>query len=287
MSSFNIDQPQTFYQELGLITVVSSGDNSLTLQANQTTKFPSNEYLYSLNFSGITFWFRYNTVAFDGTNTNFTQVQWYNNLSPGIISFTNADFELWVSERKSLYGRKLCTIGDSITWQGFGSYLRTLLRDDGLQYDFVGQYIDTFGFRHAGHGGDTTANTLASINLIPTCDSYTILLGTNDYGGNISETQTITNLQDILYALQGRNINAKLNLCTLLARHDIPQHSIDVNNLIKSSAWPGNTNVIDLWTLIPELGSSPNYANYYVPDQIHPNLAGYQLIAPLLSAQII
>lgn len=287
LSSFIIDQPQTYYQELGLITVSLAGLNSMTLQANQAAKFPSNEYLYSLNFSGVTFWFRYNTVFFDGSNTQFTQVQWYNNISPAITSYTNADFELWVSERKSVYGRKLCTIGDSITWQGFGSYLRTLLRDSLLQYDFVGPYIDTFGFRHSGHGGDTTANTLASINLVPTCDSYTILLGTNDYGGLISEPQTIANLQAILYALQSRNSNAKFNLCTLLARSDIPQHSIDINNLIKSSSWPGNTNVIDLWTQISQLGSSPDYANYYVADQIHPNLSGYGLLAPILASQII
>jgi len=49
-------------------------------------------------------------------------------------------------EKPKYYNRTMVTIGDSITYSDYGEFLRCMLDNQGIGYDFIGSKIDKFGF---------------------------------------------------------------------------------------------------------------------------------------------
>lgn len=74
----------------------------------------------------------------------------------------------------------LCMIGDSITWAEKGDCWRKELLERLPNLAFIGTHTGTFGYSHAGEGGNSTNAVLARMKYIPDCPYYNVLIGTNN-----------------------------------------------------------------------------------------------------------
>ncbi len=179
------------------------------------------------------------------------------------------------SAKPDYYHRTMVTLGDSITYADYGEFLRCMLDNQGIGYDFIGSKIDKFGFRHEGYGGYNTQNIIdLRLKEISSADAYFILLGTNDI--NFTPMQTVSNLMTIGIYLHTKNPNAIIYMSTLLPRYK-PYHerNIQVNDILKSNKWGNNIQILDVGG---DFLAQPNWKSYLLPDVLHPNYAGYSII---------
>lgn len=275
MSTLTLDIPPYLNRSLGSITFNGTADPIAMFIAGDKTAVFSGEKIYNLD--GTDYWFKFSTSTYD-TGSNQTLLifpQWAAAAIPSTGAYTVKEY---FYEKMPTVGRKMCMIGDSITGFSYGTYFRTLLKEGGLTYDFAGTYIDTFGYRHNGVAGTTTETHLSSyLQLYPTCESYCILLGTNDSGS----MATVGNLIKIAGYLNFRNPAAKINICTLLMRTS-PERNEEVNRQLRLVNGVYNMNLVELADNLP---AWPEW-NDYLQDGIHPTLAGYELIVPLLLDQL-
>jgi len=185
---------------------------------------------------------------------------------------------------KFIYGKTMDTIGDSITWMAQGKYMRCLLRDKGLFFDFVGLHQDGFGFMHDGEGGDTSVDVLNRIEKIFYADAYFLLLGTNDTG--LTPQQTVQNLLQIGKALNTRNNSAPIFISTLLPTTGVYSYRNERNQLVnqllllnsKQKKLCENCYVLDVGGLFY---ATPGWERLYW-DGIHPTEEGYELLTSLI-----
>lgn len=281
----NIDEPPILLRKLGEMTISatrSPASSKIRIAGNVAAQF-NPHHLYSLQANGVRYWFRFNWVTYDAANnqTHFEYCQWHNNVSPPISQPSSFELEEWQNERKSVYGRTLCMIGDSITWLGYGSFFRALLRENGLAYDLGGNHIDPFGYRHCGNGGDTTMDMIKRLPTLPSCDSYFILAGSNDC--NFPSAQTsVVNIALMVNYIHHRNSAAIVYISTLTHRQDSNRPQL-INSLLRGLHLPANTHLIDLQAQLPPLSLWGNY----LLDTVHPNLEGYQLMARILAREIL
>lgn len=201
-----------------------------------------------------------------------------------ILNTSYAACEISSQELPPKYGRTLDTIGDSITWTRDGTKLRCTLDEKGIAYDFVGTYLDPYGYRHDGHGGDSTNIVLSRIDLIPKSDTYFILLGVNDINNKSSTPQkTHDNLMLIASKLFDKNQHAKIYISTLLPLDKEENiYNEEVNRLLKSYLPCKNCELIDLGA---HFSSQPNWKELLL-DKIHPNSEGYRIITDYLAQHI-
>ena len=73
----------------------------------------------------------------------------------------------------------LCMIGDSITWADFGDYWRKELLMHLPNLAFIGSHTASFGYSHAGEGGNTALQVFSRLKDIPDCPYYHLYIGTN------------------------------------------------------------------------------------------------------------
>ena len=83
----------------------------------------------------------------------------------------------------------LCMIGDSITWAEFGDHWRKELLKHLPNLAFIGSHTASFGYSHAGEGGNNTSQVMARMNDIPDCPYYNLLIGTNN--NNVQEQEKV------------------------------------------------------------------------------------------------
>ncbi len=168
------------------------------------------------------------------------------------------------------------TIGDSITWWNHGEKLRCLLLDKGLKVNFVGNFIDIYGFNHDGHGGDTSKQVLDRLSSIPISDFYFLLIGTNDHIDPVFTANTIIKISE---QLSIKNRDAKIYVSTLLPKTDkfSPINS-KINKLLRNAKLCPQCQLVDLGAHIESL---PNWKLLF-DDGVHPNAKGYEVIVNYL-----
>lgn len=202
------------------------------------------------------------------------------------ILFSNALFatSCEVSDKRPpLFNRTLDTIGDSIISSNYGQNIRCLLHDYKLQYDFSGSFIDIYGFKHDGKGGQTSSDILKRIDTIPVADSYFILIGINDIYQSYSKEVIVSNIKNIAKNLSSRNHNCIIYISTLLPVHGSHLNDVmELNYLLNLKDFCSQCKIIDLGGYFYNLN---NWESYLI-DGVHPNLEGYQLIAKYLSNEI-
>ncbi len=199
------------------------------------------------------------------------------------LSMAHAGCDL-SSDRAPKYHRTIDTIGDSLTWLLEGNKLRCLLDEKGIYYDFVGFNLDKYGYRHDGHGGDTSDEVINRMNIIPKSDAYFLLIGVND----ISQTAQYSydNINKIAQSLYEKNSLAIIYISTLLpVTKEWPNYNNrnnEVNKLLREQLNCINCKLIDLGAYFSSL---PDW-NKMMLDGLHPTLQGYNKITDYLVKEI-
>lgn len=269
---------------LGSISIASSTSNSIWLSAvngDKTAEFNRDDLFEFSNLYGSRY-FRLNGEAYNHNGNYQTflyEGAWaFGSIAPaGTYTVTAHN-----STIKPVFGRTIDTVGDSITWWTYGRFLRCLMRDDGLKYDFSGSHTDIFGFKHDGEGGNKTVDVLDRMSNIPVSDAYFVLVGTND---RIDPVYTFENIVTISDQLKSKNSCAKIYISTLLPRNDeYNTRNQYVNELLREKTdWCAGCTLIDLGGYFYE---KPNWTSYLMADNLHPNYAGYELISAYLASNI-
>lgn len=281
-----INAPNYYQSTLGAIKFSTFNANYIWLDSsmgNKVAAFNTNQDYEVVTGAG-SYYFRLNGEAYNPTGTNQTYIYdlaWAFNMVPPTAGtyVVNA----YNSTQAPVYFRYLVTVGDSISWWQYGRFLRCLMRDSGLHYDFSGQFTDVFGFNHDAHGGDSTTDLMARINTIPVADAYFLLIGTNDH---TNAATTADNIISIAQSLRAKSTCAKVYISTLLPRNDAYNTlNQDINTLLR------NHGAICQGCVLLDLGAyfyaKPNWATYLMADGIHPNMSGENLIANYLAPLIL
>lgn len=266
-------------KDMGYVNFIKIDSDNIYLNKPDVVKFDFN-HLYKISVNGKFWMFRGNYYVYENKMDGISGITWAENAVPlnsGVYKVEEYD-----SPRPEVYGKTMVTIGDSITWSQDGRYLRCLLIDTGIGYDFVGTKTDTFGFQHEGEGGNNTQDVLNRIEKIPASDSYFMLLGTNDI--NFTPEQTVSNLSEIAIKLKIKNNNSVIYISTLLPRTGKPNdRNLRVNDLLKQKKMPDNVFVLDI---ADNFYNSINWKIYFLDDMLHPNYRGYQFLASIIIEHI-
>jgi lysophospholipase L1-like esterase len=120
-----------------------------------------------------------------------------------------------------------------------------------------------------------------------------ILAGTNDIAGNtgFSSVEMITNNIKAMAQLAQAN-NIKVILASILPVYDYPwrpglepvQKIAEINTWLAKFAGENNHTYLDLFT--PLKDKKEGLPKQYSEDGVHPNLAGYKVMAPLTKETI-
>ncbi len=196
----------------------------------------------------------------------------------------NATSCVETTTNQSNFEKNIDTIGDSLTWQGDGQYLRCLMRDYGLAYDFIGNHSDKFSFLHDGEGGNTTQQVIQRLNSIPVADNYFVLIGINDVLQGVPLQTTLNNIKKISSALHQKNKFARIYISTLLPI--IYHQNLEVQKLnallLNANTLCDTCEVIDVGGQFYQL---ENWQSYLI-EGIHPNLKGYNALAKIIVSYI-
>ncbi len=279
-----ITPPAYVKTDYGMITLSATGSNYIWLSpamGDKTAIFNYND-LYEVTDSIGSRYFRLNGRVYNHTGTGQTFIY---DLAYGFgVQPPAGTYRLksYSNARPQVFGRTIDTIGDSITWWQYGRYLRCLMRDSGLKYDFSGNNFDDFGFQHDGNGGAKTSDVLANMSSIPVSDSYFVLIGTND---NTTASDTADNIIEISEQLHSKNACAKIYISTLLPRNDnFNTLNQSINTLLKNyTGWCNKCQLVDLGGYVY---GKPSWQSYFMADGLHPNMSGYSLIASYLGTQL-
>ncbi|MCL4706715.1 Ig-like domain-containing protein [bacterium] len=190
---------------------------------------------------------------------------------------------------------KIMPLGNSITEgtgssnnAGFRYYLYNLLSNANVPFDFVGSLQDGTGFAdtdHEGHSG-FRAEQLDVTTYLNTYDPDYVLLevGTNDISLNETATQVRDDIAAILDAIHAQDPAIKTFLSTVVPRKDSAARQTTTENLnallatlVTAKAAAGQ-NVV----LVDNAGrimADANWETNLMADNLHPNDAGYELMA--------
>ncbi len=197
---------------------------------------------------------------------------------PNLEKYAEADEELGIP---SAGEKRVVFMGNSIT-ESWGIIDSSFFKDNG--------YIDR------GISGQTSSQMLLRfrqdvINLKPAV--VVILAGTNDIAENtgpISLRDILGNIISMTQLAEASNI--KVILCSVLPAYDFPWHRglkpadkiIKLNSMIKSYCDEKNIPYVDYYSKMvdEEKGLDKKYTN----DGVHPTLAGYKVMDPLIDKEI-
>lgn len=186
------------------------------------------------------------------------------------------------TSRPPIFNRTIDTIGDSITWNNNGAKLRCMLAGKGVRYDYVGSFVDPFGYRHDGHGGDTTQDVIDRMGSIPFSDSYFVLIGVNE--GGSSARHTFINIQKIAEMLHEKNSNALIYISTLLpAIGPLHERNNAVNELLRTSLTCKNCFLVDTNRAF----TNHEDWEFLILDDVHLTEKGYDVITDYLSKVLV
>ena len=227
--------------------------------------------------SNKSYYFKFGELKFK-THTEFSHVNWLGSrpFSSGTfkIKTVNVPFEQPGSLR-------VCTVGDSQIWWGYGEYLRKFMNQINDSLYFVGSNQDIFGYPHEGEGGDHTKDVVKRVDKIPVADIYTLLLGTNDYKGSLNEASE--NLTFIVKRLKEKNNKAKIYYVTPLPTTNTERDQF--NNDLKELFLKTNKKEVEVIKLGEYIRNLDNWEKLF-PDGLHANKKGYRLIASYIASEI-
>jgi lysophospholipase L1-like esterase len=279
---FVVDDISYFKQQLGDIVIDKATADTIWISNRSPVSIRNinSDYMYTLINNNTVNYLRFsalNEAVYDGNSIRVKHISW---AFPEVIMKGKYLLKAYKNNRKPQYEKTLNTIGDSITWACFGRYLRCLLRDEGLEYDFIGSHTDTFGFGHDAEGGNTSTQVLQRIERISSADNYFLLIGTNDWIENLTPLQTVNNIKKIAQLLYEKN-NRRVFISTLLPTTSKNNaRNMQINDLLlQSDPVCKNCIVIDVGG---EFVNLTNYENLFV-DGIHPTLEGYKKLSKIIA----
>jgi len=211
-------------------------------------------------------------------------------------------------------GRSAVFVGDSIT-AGVGT--------DKIYYQYLEEALDFGSVTAMGVGGSciSAASDYGQSNQplinryqsIPSADLIVVFMGTNDYGhetplGTVEDTQDGTfygALNTIIPALVAKHTSAKLVFVTSLHRYGFGTSKIlgtqftydtlpngvgatlgDYVTALKTVCANNGVSVIDLYTECTLDPTDAAVRETYMPDGLHPNAAGHEVIAEIMESHI-
>ncbi len=173
----------------------------------------------------------------------------------------------------------VCTVGNSIT--AHGDQLRATM----LNYHPSWVYVGSRGvapYRHDGVAGDSTIDVINRLGQVPYCDFALVLIGTNDFhNGIFNQDTTARNIETIAAALSARG--TRVWVLKVLKRWDdlnLNTWNKGINAYIDLRVT--SATVLDTWNALPtgwELIA-------LMPDGLHPNNAGYDVLAHYIGPRI-
>ncbi|MFQ5638044.1 MAG: Ig-like domain-containing protein [bacterium] len=199
--------------------------------------------------------------------------------------------------------KKIMPVGNSITRgvtgstdnAGYRNNLDGLLNAESVTFDFVGSLNDGSGFDadHEGHDGQTANFIRDNINSYLAAQNPDIVLlhiGTNDISGGDTPDNIRSEISAILDAINSFNSNIEIVLASLVPRTDAKDDNTTTLN----------TKLLGLYNEKRDLGyriyyagmnevfkCNPNWSTAYMADPVHPNDAGYALMAEVWLAFIM
>lgn len=197
---------------------------------------------------------------------------------------------------------KIMPLGDSIT-DGDGSSnnaayrsgLYARLTNEGIAFDFVGSLSNGSGFpdtQHEGHGSfraDMIRDNVKSYLQKNPANLVLLQIGTNDLGQNQTVGSTRDELGEIVDNIFQFNALIEIYLATLTPRKDGKQANVEELNALL----PELVNLkkaqglkIFLVDLHSRFVADPNWQTSRMFDNIHPNDAGYDVIAQVWFEEI-
>ena len=158
------------------------------------------------------------------------------------------------------------------------------------------EFFEGKSYINRGISGQTTPQMLVRfrpdvVNLKP--KAVVILAGTNDIAGNTGPS-TLEMIEDNIASMVeiAKANNIKVVLCSVLPAYDYPwkpglepaQKIVDLNKWIKDYAKKNEISYVDYFT--PMADRRNGLKKEYSEDGVHPNLAGYKVMEPLVEKAI-
>ncbi|MCG8604720.1 GDSL-type esterase/lipase family protein, partial [bacterium] len=190
---------------------------------------------------------------------------------------------------------RILPLGDSITkgvdgstdLAGYRNDLADSLTSEGVNFTFVGSVTTDAGGNHEGHDGFRADQVLANINTYLTNESPDIILlniGTNDISDNQTTQSTRDEIASIIDAVVLFDTNIKIVLSSLTPRNGDTakeQSTADLNTLIYGLYLEKRDAGVQIFYAgsYEVFRANPNYVADYLADNVHPNDAGYAVLA--------
>lgn len=150
--------------------------------------------------------------------------------------------------------------------------------------------VTHLNFSYSGARTSNLINDLLSKAIADQPDLITLLIGTNDVLGNVSQDEFRRNYTTILEQLKNQTA-AKINIISIpfLGTNSLllPPYNcyyqnriISFNKVIKDLALQNGFNYIDLTA--PTASYSTRFSDYYAVDNLHPSTLGYQFWSSII-----
>jgi lysophospholipase L1-like esterase len=159
------------------------------------------------------------------------------------------------------------------------------------------EFFKANNYLNRGIGGQTTPQMLVRfrediINLKPKV--VVILAGINDIAENTGPSKIENVAGNIMSMAELAHVhNIKVILCTVLPARAFPWHPsvnpvepiIKLNGLLKNYAQANKLAFVDYYSAVVD--SDKSFRKDWASDGVHPNLAGYKVMEPLVQQAIV
>jgi len=252
---------------------------------NKTDEFNFNN-IYKIEDSlNNIFYFRFGWISYSDDKTILSNVKWINKKPQYSSDYTSFEFSVVSIPYRQIGDITVCTIGDSQTWWNIAQNLRRLINDNMSELVFIGSNTDIYGYGHEGEGGNGTKQVLNRIKNIKKADYYTLLIGTNDWKGDVSNSYR--NILKIIEQIYVINPKATVIYLTPLPTSNEERNEFNKElstRLLKEFNKTQKVKILDLGKIMKE---NDNWEKQFLlKDGLHQNMNGVKFMAKLISKKI-